>query len=104
MDHLGLIVAVAVVTYATRVVGFTLVSRTLPPRFDRFLRYVPVAVFAALVAPGVGIGGAALAPRLVGAAAAVVAMRRTGQLWAGLAAGMGGYWLVRLVSDLIRNG
>jgi len=96
MDHLGLIAAVAVVTYATRIAGFALAERELPPTMGRFLSYVPVAAFAALAAPGVAAGGE-VGPRLLAVAAAAVVVLWLERMWAGLAAGMGAYWLARLL-------
>ena len=100
MEQVGLITAAAVVTYATRVAGFRLAGRTLPPALERFLAYVPVAVFATLIVPGLELGGAtglALA-RGAGIVAAAAAVWRSGQLWAGLLAGMTVFWLLRLVA------
>ena len=102
MDRLGLILAVAAVTYATRLAGFALAGRALPNGVERFLAYVPVAAFAALIAPGIGAGGGELAPRLLGVAAATVAVLRLGRLWSGLAAGLGVYWLARAAMALVR--
>jgi len=93
MDRLGLVLAVAVATYVTRVAGFYLSGRAFPPAFDRFLAYVPIAAFAALAAPGLEIGGDDMAARLVGVAAAAVVVLRFGQLWAAIVAGMGAFWL-----------
>ncbi len=95
MGYLPLILAVALVTYATRLGGFRLGQRDLPPFIVRFLAYVPVAVFAALIAPDLGLGGPQLLPRLAGLALATVAILRSRQLWAGLIAGMAGFWLAQ---------
>ena len=108
-----LILAVALVTYATRLAGFLLAARLKNrkesedsaggaggPRsqaraaFDRFLGYVPVAAFAALIAPGLGFGTPEMLPRLLGAAIAAAVVLRVGHLWAGLAVGMATYWTV----------
>ena len=94
MDRLGLILAVAAVTYATRIAGFALAGRTPPAAVARFLAYVPIAAFAALVTPGLGTGGEP-APRLLAAVAAAIAVLRLGKLWSGLATGMAVYWLTR---------
>ena len=94
MDRIGVILAVAAVTYATRLAGFALGRSAVPPAVERFLAYVPVAAFAALVVPGLAAGGE-LAPRLLAATAAAVSVLRSGKLWAGLAAGMAAYWAVR---------
>ena len=92
--YLGLIVAVATVTYATRISGFLIGRRTLPPWLNRFLVYVPVAVFAALVTSELNIGKADTLARLIGIGFASVAVLRFRQLWIGLVTGMAGYWLV----------
>ncbi len=98
MANLGVILAAALATYATRLAGFGLGGRELPPALGRFLAYVPVAVFAALIAPDLGRGDAQWAARGLGIVAAAVAAWRTRQLWAGLATGMAVYWLARSLS------
>jgi branched-subunit amino acid transport protein len=105
MSQLGLILAVALVTYATRLAGFALAARARSDNASdravttsaatRFLAYVPVAAFAALVVPGLTAGPGDLPARLCGAATAALAVWRAGHLWAGLAAGMAAYWLAR---------
>ena len=94
MDRMGLILSVAAVTYATRLAGFALGRRAVPPAVERFLAFVPITAFAALVAPGLAVSGD-LAPRLLTATAATIAVLRFGKLWAGLVAGMAAYWAVR---------
>lgn len=96
-DRLLLVLAVAAVTYLTRVAGFALGDRQIPPTFDRFLAYVPVASFAALAIPGVADGAGTLPARIIGAALATLVVLRFGKLWACLLAGMGGFWLVGFV-------
>lgn len=100
MDRLGLILAVAAVTYATRLAGFALGRRGVPPAVERFLAFVPVAAFAALVAPGLGANGE-MVPRLLAAAATTIVVLRVGTLWAGLGIGMAVYWATRW---LVGNG
>ena len=95
MGNLGLILIAGLVTYGTRLAGFTLDPRHVPPLVGRFLHYVPVAVFAALIAPDLGIGTVELPARLIGVACAAVAVWWTKQLWAGLGIGMIAFWLVR---------
>jgi len=93
MDRIGLVLAVAAVTYLTRAPGFYLGSRTVPHSVDRFLAYVPVAAFAALIASGMDAGNTDLPPRLVGLATAAVVALLFRQLWAGIAVGMAGFWI-----------
>jgi len=97
MDVTGVVVALALATYATRIAGFAVRDRALPPALDRFLANVPVAVFAALVVAGLGVGTAEAPPRLlaVGVAAAVAA--RGGPLWGTLAVGLAAFWAARVV-------
>jgi branched-subunit amino acid transport protein len=91
--YTGLIVAVAVVTYLTRISGFVIGQRQLPEGLGRFLQFVPVAVFAALVTTNFNAGQADMLPRLIGVIAAAVAVLRFRQLWIGLVAGMACFWL-----------
>ena len=92
MERLWIIVSVAALTYLTRIAGFRLGDRQLPPTFDRFLAYVPVAAFAALAIPGVAEGSGAFPARLAGATLAALVVLRFSHLWAGRLAGMAGFW------------
>ena len=95
MERLGLILALAAVTYGTRIAGFTVDRRRIPPQLDRALTYVPIAAFAALIVPGLSDDGGSLAlPRLAAALAAAAAVLLTRQLWASLLAGMVVLWVV----------
>lgn len=96
-ERLGVILAVALLTYATRLVGFAVAGLALPPPVGRFLAYVPVAAFAALLVPGVVTGDEEMAPRLIAAGIAAMAVRRFGRLWVGLAVGVAAYWTARAV-------
>jgi branched-subunit amino acid transport protein len=91
--YAGLILAVAVVTYLTRISGFMIGQRNLPSWLSQFLNYVPVAVFAALVTTNLNAGQADMLPRLVGITAAAVTVIRFRQLWIGLLIGMASFWL-----------
>jgi branched-subunit amino acid transport protein len=93
MERIWIVFSVAVLTYLTRIAGFRLGDRDLPPAFDRFLTYVPVAAFAALAIPGVAEGSGTFPARLAGAALASIVALRVSHLWAGLLAGMLGFWL-----------
>lgn len=95
MTRLPTILAAAAVTYALRLAGFAPLRPGQTLWLDGFLRYVPVAVFAALAAPGLGGGGAQQLARLLGAAAAVLCALRVRQLWAIIAVGMAAFWLGR---------
>lgn len=99
----GVIVVIGVATYLIRLsfIGLFGYLDEVPPRLERALRYVPAAVLAALVLPsfitlGAGASGLA-ADRLVGGALATVVAWRTENVFATMAAGMGGLWAVRFV-------
>jgi len=83
------------VTYGSRLTGLS-VRTHLPEFWHRFLHFVPVAVFAALITPSLagsrGEGGI----RIVAAALAALAAWRTRQLGLAIAVGMGAFWLLRL--------
>ena len=99
MEKLLIFLGMGLVTYFTRYAMIAALGREMPPRLRRWLRYVPPAVLAALVAP------AALAPRgrleigppvwatLVGV---VVAWRTRSVLWT-IVGGMAAFWLLRLL-------
>ena len=84
------------VTFGSRLAGL-LVRIRLPPFWLRFLHFVPIAVFAALVTPSLqgsrGEGGI----RVAAAALAGIAAWRTRQLALAIAVGMAAFWLLRLV-------
>jgi branched-subunit amino acid transport protein len=84
---LGLILACAALTYASRVAGFSLAGREIPGLFDRFLKMVPVAAFAALAVPDL-LTGTAPPARILAAAVCGVLIVKTNKLWLGLLAGM----------------
>lgn len=83
------------VTYPLRWLGLRLGTAQLPPFWLAFLKYVPVAVFAALVVPEV-LGSPEWARRLVGCAAGAALMWRTRSLAAGLLGGFAAYWAARV--------
>jgi len=89
------ILGMAVVTYATRASGLWLMTR-MPssPRFERWLRAVPGAILAALIAPAIVDGGglAALAVLI-----AMIVVARTGSVLAATLLGVGAVVLVRFV-------
>ena len=80
------IVAMAAVTYATRLGGLVIMPRIpTSPWLDRFMELVPGTVLAALVAPAVFREGP---PELLAAAVTVFFARRGGGLLLPVAAGV----------------
>lgn len=90
-----LILAAGAITYLTRISGFALGARPIPPALEVFLRFVPIAAFAALAAPGLSGTDSELLPRLLGAGLASVAVLKFGRLWLCIAVGMTTFWLSR---------
>jgi branched-subunit amino acid transport protein len=110
---MALVLAAALVTYATRIAGLLIASRsedrktgiraksgTASPRgractaLDGLLRYVPVAAFAALIAPNLGRGTLEMLSCRLRAAVAGIVVLRVRHLWAGIGAGMAACWAV----------
>lgn len=91
---MGLVLAVAAVTYGLRLAGFALAGRRVPAALDRFLRLVPVAAFAALAAPDL-VGGALPGARLSAAVATALLVLLARRVWVGLVGGMAVFLLLR---------
>lgn len=98
MNATLVVLGMAAITYATRLVGLRLTHLDLPPFWLAFLRFVPVSVFAALVVPA--LPGPTLpetAARLAAAALAALVLWRFRQLWLGLLVGMLVFWGLRVL-------
>lgn len=83
------------VTFGSRYAGLAL-RFELPDFWLRFLHFVPIAVFAALVAPSIegSLGEGEI--RVAGAVVATLAAWRTANLGLAIAVGMAAFWLLRL--------
>ncbi|MBM4457653.1 MAG: AzlD domain-containing protein [Chloroflexi bacterium] len=96
MDKLLVFLGMAAVTFFTRFAMIAALGYELPSLVRRWLRYVPPAVLAALIAP------AALAPQgslewgasaWAALAGTVVAWRTRSVIWT-IAGGMAAFWLL----------
>ncbi len=85
----------AAVTFGSRFAGLAL-DVELPAFWTRFLHFVPIAAFAALVTPSVEGSRGEWAIRIAAAALAGAAAWRTRQLWIAIAVGMAAFWLLRV--------
>ncbi len=83
------------VTFGSRFAGLALRTE-LPAFWSRFLHFVPIAVFAALITPSVEGPRGEWAIRLAAAGLAAAAAWRTRQLWVAIAVGMAAFWLLRV--------
>lgn len=95
LDFALVLTGMVAVTFGSRYAGLAL-RMPLPPLWLRFLHFVPIAVFAALVTPSVAGGRGEGEIRLAAAALAALAAWRTGQLWVAIAVGMAVFWLLRI--------
>jgi len=89
----------ALVTYFTRYTMIAIMGRELPDLLRRWLRYVPPAVLAALIAPAVLApqGHLELSGYLWAAIGALLVAWRTRQPLPTLIGGLVTYWLLRLL-------
>jgi branched-subunit amino acid transport protein len=97
------ILGMCIVTYALRATVLITGGNRFPAWLERGLEYVPIALFAALVAPGLfrPHGQIALGPEAVaGAVAALVAWRTGGKMPLILLAGIATFPLIRLVPGI----
>jgi branched-subunit amino acid transport protein len=98
-----LILGMALVTFGARYVMIAVLGRWQVPRgVTRALAYVPVAAFAALIAPDLfvragQIGIALDNPRLVAGIAAMLVAWRTRHSLLTIAVGMGVMWIMQMV-------
>ena len=83
------------VTFGSRYAGLAL-RFELPDFWLRFLHFVPIAVFAALVTPSIegSLGEGEI--RVAGAVVAALAAWRTANLGLAIALGMVAFWLLRI--------
>jgi branched-subunit amino acid transport protein len=90
------VLGMVAVTFGSRLLGLFL-TVPLPPFWLRFIRFVPIAVFAALVTPSLEGSRGEGVERVIAAVICGVLAWRTKQLWIGLFAGMAAFWLLRIV-------
>jgi branched-subunit amino acid transport protein len=83
------------VTFGSRYAGLALRTE-LPAFWVRFLHFVPIAVFAALVTPSLEGGSGEGEIRLAAAALTTLAAWRTANLGIAIAVGMLAFWLLRI--------
>jgi len=95
-------IVLGLLTFATRLSFIALLERIkLPVTFQRALRFVPIAVLSAIIAPELGYSNNMLAlsptnPRLLaGIVATIVAFWTKNVFWT-LLAGMAVFWVLRL--------
>lgn len=83
------------VTFGSRYAGLAR-PLALPAFWLRFLHFVPIAVFAALVTPSLAGDRGEGEIRIAAVLLAGIAAWRTRQLWVAIAVGMGAFWALRV--------
>jgi branched-subunit amino acid transport protein len=96
----GIIIGMALVTFAIRYVLFAAAGKlAFPPWFEDLLRFIPPSVLAAIIAPavlapqGTQIVIHVSSPHLMGALVALGVGMGTRNLFAVIISGMGTFWL-----------
>jgi branched-subunit amino acid transport protein len=96
-----IMIILGLLTFATRLSFIVLLERiNLPRNFQRALRFVPIAVLSAIIAPELGYSNNVLAisphnPRLLaGIIATFVAYKTKNVLWT-ISIGMAVFWLLQ---------
>ena len=99
MQTLLIFAGMALATYFTRFTMIALLGREMPLLLRRWLRHVPVAVLAALVAPAALApeGNLRLGPHALAAFVGALAAWRTRNVLFTIAAGMAAFWVLRAV-------
>ena len=97
-----IMISIGLFTFAIRLSFIALLERiNLPRNFQSALRFVPIAVLSAIIAPELGYSNSQLAisltnPRLLaGLVATLVAFKTKNVIWT-ISAGMAVFWLLHL--------
>ncbi len=100
MEAVLIILGMAVVTFFTRFVMIALLGGSVAARAANWLKYVPVAILAALVVPGLLPPGktAQAGPEALAGLAGLLVARRTDKVLPAILTGFATYWLIRLAS------
>jgi branched-subunit amino acid transport protein len=98
MEATLIILGMALVTFLIRFSLIALLSRDLPPLLARWLHYIPVAIFTALVVPGLLVPGGEgrIGSELWAGLAGLLVAHRSRQVLPTILAGLVTYWLLRV--------
>ncbi len=95
-------IILGLLTFATRLSFMVLMERiNLPRNFQRALRFVPIAVLSAIIAPELGYSNNSLAitftnPRLLAGLIATLVAYRTRNVILTILAGMVAFWILKI--------
>jgi branched-subunit amino acid transport protein len=97
------IIGMAVMTFATRVIMIFALRGKLPPFVERWLGFVPVAVFTALIVPPLllqsqdGTQHFTIGPTFVAGVIGTLVAWRTENVLLTIGAGLATFWLLRWI-------
>jgi len=91
------ILAMAAGLYVLRVSGFLLADLPVPEQWTRWLSFVPIATLTALIVSSIASRPDQSVIRVLAALGAALVVWRTRRMWLCIVAGMGFYWVLRLV-------
>jgi branched-subunit amino acid transport protein len=94
MNVIYTLIATAVIIYLCRYSGFTLTWLAASTRLARFLHFVPIAIFSALIVPSLISDPDLLERKVIALALAGVVIRRTQHFGLGIIVGLGLFWLL----------
>lgn len=99
METTLIILGMAVATFLTRFSLIALLSRDIPSFAARWLHYIPVAIFTALVVPGLLVPGGEvrIGPEVWAGLVGLLVAHRSRQVLPVILVGMTIYWLLRAI-------
>ncbi len=97
MDHFWIIVGAALLVYICRASGFVLNLKAASPVWERFLHFVPIAIFSVLVVSAMTKQVEMLDFKLVALAFAGFIIWRTRQFGLAVIAGIGVLWVLTAI-------
>jgi branched-subunit amino acid transport protein len=99
MEKLVIFAGMAAVTYLTRYTMIAMLGRELPAPLARWLRHVPVAVLAALIAPAALApeGGLEFGQHAWAAAVGALVAWRTRSVWMTIVGGIVAFWVLQAI-------
>ena len=97
MIALWAILAMAAGLYVLRISGFLLADLPVPEQWTRWLNFVPIATLTALIVSSIASRPDQSTIRILAALGAAFVVWRTRRMWLCIVAGMGFYWILRLI-------
>lgn len=95
MSVVMIIFGMALVTYLPRLLGFILSGKQVSSFWLKFLHFVPITVFAAIITPALPGSSGQSSIRIVAAIVAGLVLWKFKKLWVGILVGMVVFWLLR---------